>query len=721
MKKVFILMLMLTNSVLFGHEQNVHRYIVSEAWKLLTHEKPELSNTIMDPWIGSEGNTSYFTSVIAGSHNEDQQDIIWMNCGFNLNFFGIEIVPCVKTTINHFWNADFGDSDPVTIIGNDPNALEKAKHLWYGTHSSLIGISFDQYGVVDKVEHNDLPTLHNTGYVQWLGYWNSIGQYFSKNESKTYSENYRRRVSYDNLGRICHLLADMSVPAHAHNDAHSPVSEDGTDSYEQWMMSNYSSYTWQDALSQGGTLLDITEKEYPIRYLMYVVNQYADFFPSEGDWSGTYYGDDNYNDTYSRDGKTDYYPILNEIFAQLSTPPTGINHSVQASHLMPFAIRATAALLYLFAVETGQYVPPMPSVTVSPTTNNVGTISGTTEIHSSFTIENTGNVYFSGNVKTTNYTYDLDYINTPTVYETQIDFSLSPSQSKTINYRGVVPSYYGPFTETLNITTSIGNRTHTIVGSIALPDFCFGETTALAAIVPYAIGVKNAAKNLQKQFEEMTKGKLVEGYGLTEASPVTHSNLIWGKRKNGSIGIPFPDTEAAIVSEDGTLLEENEIGELIVRGPQVMKGYWKRPEETEKALRDGWLYTGDVGYMDEEGYTFIMDRDKDLILVGGFNVFPRTIEEAINQHPSVEEVTVIGIPDDYLGETPKAFVKLRAVGDPVTEEELLAFIKPKIGKHERPSQIEFRDELPKTMVGKLSKKELVAEEKAIYEAAKLTK
>ncbi len=191
----------------------------------------------------------------------------------------------------------------------------------------------------------------------------------------------------------------------------------------------------------------------------------------------------------------------------------------------------------------------------------------------------------------------------------------------------------------------------------------------------------------------------------------------------GSIGLPLPGTEAVIMNREveGEEMPIGERGEICIRGLQVMKGYWQRQEATDAVMIGDILKTGDVGYMDEEGYTYIMDRDKDLILVGGFNVFPRTIEEAINEHPSVEEVTVIGIPDDYLGETPKAFVKLRAEGEPVTEEELKAFIKPKIGKHERPLQIEFRVDLPKTLVGKLSKKELFAEEKAKYEAAKAAK
>jgi len=228
--------------------------------------------------------------------------------------------------------------------------------------------------------------------------------------------------------------------------------------------------------------------------------------------------------------------------------------------------------------------------------------------------------------------------------------------------------------------------------------------------------------DLRQQYIDRFDIVITEGYGLTEASPVTHSSPT-GDSTAGSVGLPLPGTDVRIMDRDtvGHFLPIGEVGEICVSGPQIMKGYWKRADATDKVMIGDFLRTGDVGKIDENGFTFILDRDKDLILVGGFNVFPRTIEEAINDHPSVEEVTVIGIPDDYLGETPKAFVKLKDSAQPLNEEELLAFIKPKIGKHERPSQIEFRPELPKTMVGKLSKKELVAEEKAKYEAAKEAK
>lgn len=217
---------------------------------------------------------------------------------------------------------------------------------------------------------------------------------------------------------------------------------------------------------------------------------------------------------------------------------------------------------------------------------------------------------------------------------------------------------------------------------------------------------------VQEQFETVTGGKIVEGYGLTEASPVTHSNFIWdGKRIKGSIGVPWPDTEAMIVSlETGEKANVNEIGEIVVRGPQVMKGYWNRPEETAATLRDGWLYTGDLGYMNEEGYFFVVDRKKDMIIASGYNVYPREVEEVLYEHPKVQEAVVIGVPDAYRGETVKAFVVIKE-GETCTEEELDQFMRSKLAAYKVPRIYEFRKELPKTAVGKILRRTLVEEEK----------
>ncbi|MCH1627325.1 AMP-binding protein [Ferdinandcohnia quinoae] len=216
---------------------------------------------------------------------------------------------------------------------------------------------------------------------------------------------------------------------------------------------------------------------------------------------------------------------------------------------------------------------------------------------------------------------------------------------------------------------------------------------------------------VQEQFEKITGGKLVEGYGLSEASPVTHANLLWGNRVNGSIGLPWPDTDAAILSmETGEPLPIGEIGELAVKGPQIMKGYWNKPEETEATLRDGWLLTGDLGYMDEKGYFYIVDRKKDMIIAGGYNIYPREVEEVLFEHEKVQEAVVAGIPDPYRGETVKAYVVLKE-GQQCTEEELDKFARKHLAAYKIPRIYEFRSELPKTIVGKVLRRVLVEEEK----------
>ncbi len=214
-----------------------------------------------------------------------------------------------------------------------------------------------------------------------------------------------------------------------------------------------------------------------------------------------------------------------------------------------------------------------------------------------------------------------------------------------------------------------------------------------------------------QRFEQLTGGKLREGYGLTESSPVTHSNPLEGKVKAGSIGIPFPDTECKIVdSETGKKeLKLNEIGELCIKGPQIMKGYWNMADETAIALRDGWLYTGDMAKADEDGYFYIVDRKKDMIIAGGFNIYPREIEEILYEHPKVKEAAVAGIPDPYRGETVKAYIILKD-GETATEEEIIEFCKKNLAKFKVPTMVEFRKELPKTLVGKILRRALVEEE-----------
>jgi len=211
------------------------------------------------------------------------------------------------------------------------------------------------------------------------------------------------------------------------------------------------------------------------------------------------------------------------------------------------------------------------------------------------------------------------------------------------------------------------------------------------------------------EFEGKTGSIIVEGYGLTEASPVTHINpYASGGRKVGSIGMPLPDTECRIVDalEGKDEVPPGEPGELLIRGPQVMSSYWKRPEETADALTpDGWLYTGDIATMDEDGFFFIVDRKKDMVLSGGYNVYPRDIEEALFEHPDIREGAVVGIPDPKYGEAVKAFVVLKP-GATTTKENIIDFCRQRLAKYKVPADIEFRDELPKSNIGKVLKKEL---------------
>ncbi|MBU5265639.1 long-chain-fatty-acid--CoA ligase [Virgibacillus proomii] len=216
---------------------------------------------------------------------------------------------------------------------------------------------------------------------------------------------------------------------------------------------------------------------------------------------------------------------------------------------------------------------------------------------------------------------------------------------------------------------------------------------------------------VQEQFEKVTGGKLVEGYGLTETSPVTHANFVWHERRNGSIGVPWPDTDAKIVQAE--TMEEvpiGEVGEIAVKGPQVMKGYWNNPEETEQVLRDGWLLTGDLGYQTEDGYFYVVDRKKDMIIAGGYNIYPREVEEVLYEHKAVQEAVVAGVPDPYRGETVKAYIVLKD-GHSVTESDLNTYCRKHLAAYKVPRIYEFRDELPKTAVGKILRRKLVEEEK----------
>ena len=242
------------------------------------------------------------------------------------------------------------------------------------------------------------------------------------------------------------------------------------------------------------------------------------------------------------------------------------------------------------------------------------------------------------------------------------------------------------------------------IGLLNHPDINKYDLSSIDAAIS---GSAPLPKEIIDRFEEKTGGKLVEGYGLTEASPVTHVNFVWDHEiVKGSIGVPWPGTDAAVFSpETGEELPRGEIGELAVKGPQVMKGYWNNPDETELVLKDGWLYTGDLCYMDERGYFYIVDRKKDTIIASGFNIYPREVEEVLYEHPAVQEAAVVGVKDSYRGETVKAFIVLKE-GAQTSEAELNKYMRERIASFKVPRIYEFRKELPKSAIGKILRREL---------------
>lgn len=246
------------------------------------------------------------------------------------------------------------------------------------------------------------------------------------------------------------------------------------------------------------------------------------------------------------------------------------------------------------------------------------------------------------------------------------------------------------------------------IGLLNHPDLAKYDLSSIKACLS---GSAALPQEVQEKFEELTGGRLVEGYGLTETSPVTHANPIWDHRINGSIGLPWPNTEAVILRSGETeVLPVGEIGEIAVKGPQVMKGYWNRPEETAMTFADGWFLTGDLGYMDEKGYFYVVDRKKDMIIAGGFNIYPREVEEVLYEHEAIRECVVAGIPDPYRGETVKAYIVLKE-GKSVTDKELNEYCRKNLAAYKVPRFYEFRQELPKTAVGKILRRTLIEEEK----------
>ena len=252
------------------------------------------------------------------------------------------------------------------------------------------------------------------------------------------------------------------------------------------------------------------------------------------------------------------------------------------------------------------------------------------------------------------------------------------------------------------------------------PDVLAGKYD-LSSIKACISGSAPLLRETKVKFEELTGGKLVEGFGLTESLVATHANPIMGENRIGSIGVPFPNVDSRIISldDDVTVLEPNGVGELVIKSPSIMKGYHNMPTETANTVRDGWLYTGDIAYMDDDGYFYIVDRKKEMIKPSGFQVWPREVEEAIAENPKVLDVGVAGIPDAYRGESVKAWVVLKP-DQTATVEELQGWCRDRIAPFKVPTQIEFRDELPKTTVGKILRRELVRQDKEKVEAESAT-
>jgi len=226
-------------------------------------------------------------------------------------------------------------------------------------------------------------------------------------------------------------------------------------------------------------------------------------------------------------------------------------------------------------------------------------------------------------------------------------------------------------------------------------------------------GAAPLPREVQARFEQLTGARLIEGYGLTEASPVTHCVPFAAEHRVGTIGVPVPSTEAAIFDQEtGTRrLAPGEVGELAVRGPQVMRGYWNRPDETAQVLRDGWLFTGDLARVEPDGYFSIVDRKKDMIITGGMNVYPRDVEEPLYQHPKVREAVAVGVPDPRWGEAVKVYLVLLD-GETATEQEILDYCHARMARYKVPKYVEFRRELPKSLVGKVLRRQLIEEEEA---------
>ncbi|MBV8822753.1 MAG: AMP-binding protein, partial [Ktedonobacteraceae bacterium] len=265
------------------------------------------------------------------------------------------------------------------------------------------------------------------------------------------------------------------------------------------------------------------------------------------------------------------------------------------------------------------------------------------------------------------------------------------------------------------VMTAIHKYRHTVFPGIPTMYIALmrevGKHTEHMSSIKYCIsGAAPLPAKVQADFEAMTHGKLVEGYGLSEASPVTHANPLTEQARNGSIGLPLPNVEATILHRTtGQPLAVGEVGEIAVKGPNIMQGYWNRQQETADIFTpDGWMRTGDIGKMDADGYFYVVERAKDLIIASGFNIYPHEVEEVLFQHPAVSEAAVVGVPDEYRGETVVACVVLKPGVEPSEsmKQELLDYSKQYLAAYKVPKKLEFRTSLPKSIIGKVLRREL---------------
>ncbi len=491
---LFITFCLITVRISHGHAQAVHQYLVREAYNVIRTQIGYDIPVLMDHIGNHEIGITHFNPgglLVIGAFREDEEDIVFNYGGpFGWN---------VSST--HFWEPDDGDGSKFqNSIGEVfENAYYKASMLLYGGYELRVPYPG---GIVEVYEAPpDLAQYYKDGIIYYKGFYNSLGQYTARNYWDNSSQEFRDKIVWEILGRVCHLLGDMSVPAHVHNDEHTggflgwPIPS-GYDYYESMMynFSNYTNWGYQDAINAGG-FLNVNNLINPLKQLFYTTVQITDFFPSDNEGGDAGW---DLNDPFS--GYPYLQNIMNSMVTAIGSPPSNVNLSQISDWAFTTGIRAIAGLLYWFATEA----EIIPEFTVSPSTRNVGTLQGLSNITGSFNVTNTGAGSLSGYVKTTNPYYDLDSA-TPSIYEDKINFFLSEGETEAINYRGLVPKYAGTFVETFDVVCNqLPNKTYQIFGNIAIPDFCYPDERGLSKASPEESAFDNAFKNYYANTKEST-------------------------------------------------------------------------------------------------------------------------------------------------------------------------------------------------------------------------